>query len=138
MILGNGEVVTSSAVKADIEQLDIVMRIPKAVGEGAVAVANCPKLSRPLVAPSLKEIKHLDFLRDRMKSLIAPILEYRLSDPAAGPDSELPPDVISWSIKETQGKAWDPSTQVKYQIEVGKPISILRKLKLEILIENFD
>ena len=107
---------------------------PKSLKIGAVAIASYPRWLRPFVAPFLKEIRYLDFIRKRLGALLAPVLQERSSKLAAAPDSELPSDLIAWTIKESEGKAWDPIIQAEHQTSIGKPPVIICKGEAVVLM----
>ena len=106
-------------------QLSLAMSHPRALIAGARAAKSYPRWLRPFVASFLKEVKHLNFIRKQMGALIAPVLKERSSKLKNEPNYELPCDLISWTIRESNGKAWEPLIQVENQTTIGKPLVIV-------------
>ena len=95
------------------------MSHPKTVIDGAAAAARCPIWLRPFLVPFMKEMKYIKRTKKRMQTIIAEELMERSSRRATETNYELPSDLISWTVKETNGKAWDPLIQVEYQTALG-------------------
>ena len=108
------------------EQLQLVMSHPKTVIDGAAAAAKCSKWLRPFLVPFMKEMKHIKRTKKRMQTIIAHELMERSSRRATETGYELPSDLISWTVKETDGKAWDPLIQVEYQTALGWSLPLSR------------
>ncbi|KAK4934460.1 hypothetical protein LTR10_024282 [Elasticomyces elasticus] len=78
-----------------------------------------PMWTHPVVARFLPKCRVITDYRRRARDLLRPILEERRRLVDTDPTFVMPPDTLSWIIKEKGEGGWDPDYQARVQILIG-------------------